>query len=175
MPFEKGVISMKRVFALIVAVGLLAPAGAGAQQPHPPSGHGGQVGHAAEMAHQGPHDALARFVFPPELVMQHQRAIGLKPEQRTAITRAVGEFQPKVTELQWQMQDESQQLAELLDKSSVDQAAVLAQVDKVLALEREVKRAHMSLLIQIKNTLTQEQQVTLRNLRVGGAGFGGRP
>jgi Spy/CpxP family protein refolding chaperone len=153
---------MKRLLGLIVAAGLLGPAGAGAQQPHGQGGHGGQA------AHHPPHDALAQFVFPPELVMQHQRAIGLKPEQRAAITRAVGEFQPKVTELQWQMQDESQRLAELLDRPSVDQAAVLAQVDKVLALEREMKRAHMSLLIQIKNTLTQEQQSTLRNLRVGG-------
>lgn len=166
---------MKRLLGLIVAVGVLGPAGAGAQQPHPQPGHAAPTGHGGQVAHHPPHDPLAQFVFPPELVMQHQRAIGLKPEQRAAITRAVGEFQPKVTEIQWQMQDESQRLAELLDKPSVEQAAALAQVDKVLALEREVKRAHISLLIQIKNTLTQEQQAALRNLRVGGSGLGGRP
>ena len=157
---------MKRLLALIFTMVLMGPAGAGAQQQHHPApAHAGQFGYAAQMAHQGPHDALAQFVFPPELVMQHHRAIGLKADQRAAITRAVGEFQPKVTEIQWQMQDEAQQLAALLEKPIADQAAVLAQVDKVLALEREVKRAHMTLLIQIKNTLTAEQQATLRTLR----------
>jgi Spy/CpxP family protein refolding chaperone len=100
--------------------------------------------------------------------MQQQRAIGLKPDQRTAITRAVHEFQGKVLDLQWQMQDETQHLTELLDKPSVDQAAALGQIDKVLAVEREVKRAHIGLLIQIKNSLTPEQQAKLAQARSGG-------
>ena len=145
---------MKRA-AGITLVLLLGALGAGSQQPQP-SGPGGPP-------HQ--EDPLARFLFPPELVMHQQRAIGLKTEQRAAITRAIQEFQTKVLDLQWQMQDETQRLAELLDKPVVDQAAALAQIDKVLVVEREVKRAHIGLLIQIKNQLTQDQQVKLAQLR----------
>ena len=117
-----------------------------------------------------PDDPLARVLFPPELVMQHQQDIGLRAEQRAAITRAIQEFQTKVVDLQWRMQDQSQRLASMLDKPTVDQSAALAQVDEVLGVEREVKRAHISLLIQIKNTLSAEQQAKLAAARGAGPG-----
>ena len=142
---------MKRVSGFTLVLVLLGVVGAASQQPQP--------GGPGSPPHQ--EDPLARFLFPPELVMHQQRAIGLKTEQRAAITRAIQDFQTKVLDLQWQMQDETQRLAELLDKPVVDQAAVLAQIDKVLVVEREVKRAHIGLLIQIKNQLTPEQQVKL--------------
>ena len=110
-------------------------------------------------------DPLARVLFPPELVMQHQQEIGLRPEQRTSITRAIQDFQTKVVDLQWRMQEQSQRLVALLERPAVDQAAALAQVDEVLGVEREVKRAHLALLILIKNTLTAEQQAQLTAAR----------
>jgi Spy/CpxP family protein refolding chaperone len=116
-------------------------------------------------AQQAGDDPLARLLFPPELVMQHQGDIGLKPEQRTAITHAIGDLQGQVLDVQWRMQDAAKKLAALLGKPSVDQAAALAQVDEVLNLEREVKRAQLTLLIRIKNTLTSEQQGKLEQYR----------
>ena len=113
---------------------------------------------AALTAQQSDDDPLAKLLFPPELVMQHQAEIGLKPEQRTAITRAIAELQARVIDLQWRMQEAATALAALLAKPVVDEAAALVQVDSVLNLEREVKRAQLTLLIRIKNTLTPEQQ-----------------
>ena len=151
---------MKRALSVIVVLALLAATGVQSQQP--PGGPGGP----GSPPH--PDDPLSRYLFPPELVMQQQQAIGLKPEQRTAITRAIKDFQGKVLDLQWQMQEETGRFGELLDKPLVDQAAALAQIDKVLAVEREVKRAHIGLLIQIKNQLTAEQQARLAQVRAGG-------
>ena len=145
---------MKRALSVIVVLALLVVTGVQSQQP--PGGPGSPP---------HPDDPLSRYLFPPELVMQEQQAIGLKPEQRTAITRAIKDFQGKVLDLQWQMQEETGRFGELLDKPLVDQAAALAQIDKVLAVEREVKRAHIGLLIQIKNQLTAEQQARLAQLR----------
>ncbi len=116
-----------------------------------------------------PDDPLARVLFPPELVMQHQQDIALRAEQRAAITKAIQDFQTKVVDLQWRMQDQAQRLAALLEKPTVDQAAALAQVDEVLGVEREVKRAHITLLIQIKNTLSAEQQAKLAAARATAA------
>ena len=142
---------------LVAALALFAVAAGNAQQQPPPLG-----------SPQPPEDPLARVLFPPELVMQHQQDIGLRAEQRAGITKAIQEFQTKVVDLQWRMQEQSQRLATLLDKPAVDQAAALAQVDEVLGVEREVKRAHITLLIQIKNTLSAEQQGKLAAARAGG-------
>jgi Spy/CpxP family protein refolding chaperone len=151
---------MKPALSLSVVLALLAVSGVQSQQP--PGGPGGPA------SPPRPDDPLSRFLFPPELVMQQQQAIALKPEQRTAITRAIKEFQGKVLDLQWQMQEETERFGELLDKQLVDQAAALGQLDKLLAVEREVKRTHIGLLIQIKNQLTAEQQARLTQLRAGG-------
>lgn len=143
---------MKTLSALVLAT-LIGVAAVGQQ---PPQGPG---------APPPPDDPLARVLFPPELVMQHQQDIALRAEQRATITKAIQDFQTKVVDLQWRMQDQAQRLAALLDKPTVDQAAALAQVDEVLGVEREVKRAHMTLLIEIKNTLSAEQQAKLTAAR----------
>jgi len=68
------------------------------------------------------------------------------------------------------MQEQTHRLAALLDRPAVDQAAALAQVDELLSIEREVKRAHITLLIQIKNALSAEQQAKLAAARGGTPG-----
>ena len=117
------------------------------------------------LAAQEPEPEFAKHLFPPELVMQHQQAIRLTSEQRTSITQVIRDFQLKVVELQWKMQDEAQKLTELVQGTRVDEAQTLAQVDRVLGIEREIKRAHMGLLVRIKNSLTQDQQVALASMR----------
>jgi len=108
---------------------------------------------------------FARHLFPPELIMQHQQRIGLRDDQRKTITDAITQLQGRVIELQWQMQAEAQKLSELVQATTVREAETLTQVDRVLSIEREVKRAHLAALIRIKNTLTREQQATLNSLR----------
>jgi Spy/CpxP family protein refolding chaperone len=117
------------------------------------------------LAAQEPEPEFAKFLFPPELVMQHQQTIRLTPDQRTAITQGIRDFQLKAVELQWKMQDETQKLTELVQGAKVDETQTLAQVDRVLSVEREMKRAHMALLVRIKNTLMSEQQAALAPLR----------
>lgn len=115
-------------------------------------------------------DALGRYLYPPELVMQHQEAIALTEEQRSAITVALHNLQQRIVEVQWQMAAQTEKLNGLLAGPSVDRAAVLAQFDQVLDLERAVKRAHLEALVLIKNTLTPEQQreLDLRRARPRG-------
>ena len=120
---------------------------------------------ASARGQESPEKALEKLVFPPELVMQHQQRIQLKPAQREAITEAIQQTQHKLVDLQWRMQAEMQKLTELLQAQPADEPAVLAQVDRALAVEREVKRAQMALLVRIKNVLTPEQQSALRALR----------
>ncbi len=112
-----------------------------------------------------PQDPVGQALYPPELVMQHQQALGITADQRAAITAALEKAQSRMLEIQWDMQGATRKLAELLDAATVDETAALVQVDRVLGLEREVKRAQLSLLIRIKNALTREQQAKLKALR----------
>ena len=117
------------------------------------------------LAAQEPLPEFAKYLFPPELVMEHQQLIRLTPEQRTVVTQAIRDLQLKVVDLQWKMQDEAHKLTTLVEGPRVDEAQTLAQVDRVLGVEREIKRAHMALLVRIKNVLEPQQQDTLAVLR----------
>lgn len=112
-----------------------------------------------------PHDPIAGNLFPPELVMQHRRELGLTDAQKSAIRDDALKASTRFTELQWQMQDEMEEMAALMKESAVDEQRALAQLDKVLNIEREVKRTQLGLSIRIKNKLTPEQQMKLQELR----------
>lgn len=110
-------------------------------------------------------DPISRAVFPPELVMKHAQEINLDDRQRAAIKEEVQKMQTKATDAQFDLQGETQKLVRLIQARPVDENAVLGQVDKVLALERQVKRAQILLLVRIKNLLTEPQQAKLTELR----------
>ena len=46
-----------------------------------------------------------------------------------------------------------------------DEGAVLSHLDSVLAIENEMKRAQLGLMIRLKNHLTSDQRDELRRLR----------
>ncbi len=113
---------------------------------------------------QQPPDPLGGTLFPPELVMQHQQAIGLSEAQRTSIVSGVQKAQARFTELQWQLHGEMGTMASLLQQARGDEHKILAQLDRVLAIEREIKRVHIALIVRIKNTLTLEQRGRLQEI-----------
>lgn len=121
----------------------------------------------AAAAHAQPpgEDPIARNLFPPELVMKHGGEIGLDERQRASIKEAIQRAQSRFLDAQWDLQGESEKMVRLLQAKPVDEAAVLAQADKVMGLEREVKKTQLSLLIRIKNLLTDSQQARLKELR----------
>jgi len=120
---------------------------------------------AQQQPQQQPGDPLADSFFPPELVMQHQQAIGLTEEQKEFFKSEFRKAQIRFTEMQWQLQDEAEKMAALVKQDSINEQQVLAQLDKVLGVEREVKRLQISLMIQIKNKLTPEQKARLMEIK----------
>ena len=119
----------------------------------------------AARAQQPDQDPLGQSFFPPELVIQHQEAIGLSAEQKDFLKAEIRQAQLKFTELQWKLQDEMEKMVSLVKQPRVDEQQALAQLDKVLAAEREVKKEQITLLVRIKNKLTPEQQAKLAELR----------
>ena len=112
----------------------------------------------------GPED-WGRNFFPPELVMSHQGEIGLQDSQRAALTSAIQQVQSKFMDMQWKLSAEGEKMGRLLQGPQVDEAAVLDEVDRILNMERDIKRAQISLMVRIKNTLTPTQQAKLAEIR----------
>src|SRR5579871_3916651 len=110
---------------------------------------------------QTPPDVL----FPPELVMQNQQALGLTDEQKNYLKSELMQAQKNFTEQQWKLQSEMERLVMMAKQSTVDERQTLAQLDNVLAAEREIKHTQIALLIRIKNHLKPEQQAQLRQLQ----------
>ncbi len=110
-------------------------------------------------------DPLAQNLFPPELVMKYRQEINLDEGQSKTIKEAIQKAQAKFLDMQWDMQSETEKLARLLKAPKVDENAVLAEVDLVLNREREIKKTQITLLVRIKNALTEAQQNKLMELR----------
>lgn len=142
---------MKAKIVHVCALILLAVSWAAAQQPSP----AGQPGP----------DPLGQNFFPPELVMQNQQAIGLTDEQKNYLRTEIRDAQMKFTDLQWKLQDEAEKMLAVVKQPHVDEQQALAQLEKVLSVEREVKRAQIALLVHIKNKLTPDQQAKLEDFR----------
>jgi Spy/CpxP family protein refolding chaperone len=114
---------------------------------------------------QRPPDPIAENLFPPELVIRYAQEIGLTDEQKEALKPEVEKAQARFKELQPQLQQEVQAGAALLKEERPDTEKVLAQLDKVLAVEREMKRLQLTVLIAIKSKLTAAQQTQLQELK----------
>jgi Spy/CpxP family protein refolding chaperone len=119
----------------------------------------------AARAQQPDQDPIGQSFFAPELVIQHQEAIGLSAEQKDYLKTEIRQAQLKFTELQWKLQDEMEKMITLVKQPRVDEQQVLGQLERVLAAEREIKREQVTLLVRIKNKLTAEQQGKLLEIR----------
>jgi Spy/CpxP family protein refolding chaperone len=125
----------KLVIAITLGLALAAPAGAA---PSP--------------------DPIADALIPPEIVMSHQQELGISDAQRTTLQTDMQEAQSRFTSLQWQLSAAVERLRAILAQAHVDENAALAQLDREQAIERDIKRTQLQLMIRIKNVLSPEQQ-----------------
>lgn len=123
------------------------------------------VAHAQPRPPSPPEDPIGDKLFPPDLIMGHQQELGLDDATRKTIVAQIQQFQAAAVKIQWDLKAVSDALANLLAAPAVDEAKVLAEADKVMALEHDLKKAHLTLLIRLKNALTPAQQARLRGLR----------
>jgi Spy/CpxP family protein refolding chaperone len=113
-------------------------------------------------------DPFAGAFFPPELVVLAREQIGLTQEQREAFRARVEKTQPRSDELRQRLERETASLSAMAKQERLDEAALVAQLDRVLEAERELKHLHIGLLVAIKNLLTPEQQIKLREIAKDG-------
>lgn len=97
--------------------------------------------------------------------MRNQKAIELTPDQQSAIREEMRNALPRFTELQWQLSAEEEALDALVREGSPDETKILAQFDKLMLAESELKRVRFALLVKLKALLTGEQRQKLEELK----------
>ena len=97
--------------------------------------------------------------------MANAGAIRFTDEQQQALRDLMEKAQPRFAEMQDALQHETDALAQLLAQAAPDEAAVLAQFDKLEDRERTTKRAQLALMLAIRGKLTAEQRTALAELR----------
>jgi Spy/CpxP family protein refolding chaperone len=112
-----------------------------------------------------PEDPIGQQLFPPDLIMAQSQRIHLDDKQRAAIKSEVQSAQSKFFDLQWDLKEAGETMAQMLQQTPVDERRVLEQADKVMDLEHQIKKIQLTMLIRIKNTLSAEQIAQLRQLR----------
>jgi Spy/CpxP family protein refolding chaperone len=155
--------------ATLVAAQEQTPAPGVPPQPgHPPSHPGQMLGQNTPRApHQPMPDPLHDVMFPPDMIMGHARQLNLTDDQKAFMRGEIQKTTISFQELQWKLQDQMEQLHEMMKATSVIEEQVLAQLNKVLDIEREIKRLHFGLAVRLKNRLTPQQQEQLHKLRMG--------
>jgi Spy/CpxP family protein refolding chaperone len=113
-------------------------------------------------------DPLAGAFFSPELVLLAKDRIALTPEQWQAFQARMEQTKPRSDELRARLERETAALAALAKQERVDETALVAQFDRVLDVERELKHLHLGVVVVIKNLLTPGQQAQLRQLAQDG-------
>jgi Spy/CpxP family protein refolding chaperone len=160
---------MKAMIAVAFAAAfLIVTVVVGQQQPPPGPGQPPQGANMPNGPHPPPNpDPLAHLMFPPDMILGHTRELNLTDEQKAFMRSETQKTTAAFQELQWKLQDQMELLQETMKSTSVNEQQALAQLDKVLDVEREIKRLHIGLAVRLKNRLTPEQQEQLHKMRMG--------
>ena len=94
-------------------------------------------------------------------IERHAERLGLD-EARLADIRAVSdEFRPAKLELHERMKEARRTLHDLLNQELPDEGAVMAQADRISALQGEQLRLRLAMTLQVRSMLSSEQRAEL--------------
>lgn len=177
--------SLTGPLAAAAAIGLATCVALG-QGPGGPGGPGGPPDQPSlpplpGQPHQGPPpgagpvppgpDPLRGLMIEPARIMAEQARLKLSPEQSEYIKKQFQEADARFAGLRWDLAAAVENLAATLhgkEPGPVDETAAAGCLDKVLALEAEIKKLQMTVSIRIRNKLTPEQVALLQSGPPGG-------
>jgi Spy/CpxP family protein refolding chaperone len=154
----------KSIELTAVALGLALGCGLQAQDAPNPGMPGPGMPNPG-MPNPEPGDNFRKNLFEPEMIMGCQGELKLSDEQSQAIKSILSTTRAELMGLEWDLNQAVAALGKALSPAQVDENAALAQLDKVLDLERNIKRNTLKMSIQLKNKLTPEQQEILSHKR----------
>ena len=110
-------------------------------------------------------DTFQKELFSADVALKYRSDIGLSSTQVDAIKDIHASHSEEFNSIKWDLDAELVALNKLLKSAKVDKSASMAQMEKVMTLEDQLKRIRLDMLISIKNELTETQQNKLKTLR----------
>lgn len=110
-------------------------------------------------------DPIGEHLYTPDFLQAAQKDIALTDAQRSRLQEETAKMSARFRELQEKVRTQSDALGNFVKEQRIDAPAALAQLDRLLEAEREMKHAQVGLMITIKNELTGEQQAKLSAFR----------
>lgn len=108
---------------------------------------------------------LSDVLLTSEMIMMHASELKLTPIQMASVRKEVENSNVKFNELSWHLDEAVEILRQRILVHAVDEERALAQLDRVLDIERKIKRLHVRMSIRIRNQLTLEQLGKLQSAR----------
>lgn len=110
-------------------------------------------------------DVFQKELFSADLVLKYRNEIDLTEKQAATIKNIYNEGISEFNSLKWDLDAELTTMNNLLQPTQVDNPASLQQMDKILSLENKLKKMKFSMMLDIKNELTEAQQDKLNELK----------
>jgi Spy/CpxP family protein refolding chaperone len=156
--------------AIVAALALVASGAATAQQPDrdnfilaEANDTPGQI--IQRERSEAANDEVRALVYSPEFIFANRRVIVLTDRQRDQMVVDMQGLQRRLISEQEQMQDAREALIATLRAEPANEARVLAALDTVLNIERDVKRLQLQALVRLRDSLTPTQRARLNELR----------
>ena len=150
---------MARYVAWVFAALLLVPATGSAeglcdrgQNQGKPASAAGQPGSKPDQGHQQP-----KWWVDPKL----RAELAITDQQSTAIEKIWSKDYNQRVETRKRLEELEAKLNQMMLAASVDEAAIIAQLDKVEAARTEVSKARVLMLYRINKLLTPDQRIKL--------------
>ncbi len=167
---------MKRLAVVLVVLAALGPATLWAVAAEPADGRndppprgdrpgGERRGDRDRDSLSGRNVPFDQDFFAPDVVLRNQVALELTAAQLDALKKLINGTHAELLDIQADLERETELFKQAIAPSKVSENDAIARADRMLALEVRMKRAQLTLLVRVKNLLTDKQQATLRSQR----------
>jgi len=109
-------------------------------------------------------DPMKRALLEPVMALRYADEIGLSKSQRASIEEELRRAKSDFSELQAQLDREMLRLHQMLEQPELQENEAIAQLDRVLDLERRIKRVNLLCALRVRGQLDREQRVKLQTL-----------
>lgn len=106
-------------------------------------------------------DIFQQKLYAPDLVLKYREEAGLSADQVEKVKSIYNSELAAYNSKKWDLDAMMVKLEQLISASKVDTKAANAQLEKSLALEAEIKKMKLDMLLKVKNLLTPVQQAKL--------------
>lgn len=111
---------------------------------------------------------------PPILALRYAEQLGLDADTQSRLQEIVSQSRDRKEELRARLHDARRETGRLLQASTLDEAAVMAQADEVNAIKAEIEKNRLQAILDIRKLLTPEQRQALVELALEHAPHEGR-